>query len=62
MGDHITYNLSKKGYNVAKILPFGPVKNLIPYLIRRAQENSSVDGQTNRELNLLKKELLRRSN
>ena len=62
MGDHITYNLSKKGYNVAKILPFGPVKNLIPYLIRRAQENTSVDGQTNRELNLLKKELLRRNN
>ena len=62
MGDHITFNLSKKGYNVAKILPFGPVKNLIPYLIRRAQENTSVDGQTNRELNLLKKELSRRNN
>ena len=62
MGDNITFNLSKKGYNVAKILPFGPVKNLIPYLIRRAQENSSVGGQTNRELEYLKKELLRRNN
>ncbi len=62
MGDNITFNLSKKGYNVAKILPFGPVKNLIPYLIRRAQENSSVGGQTNRELKYLKKELLRRNN
>ena len=62
MGDNITFNLSQKGYNVAKILPFGPVKNLIPYLIRRAQENSSVGGQTNRELKYLKRELLRRNN
>jgi len=62
MGDNITFNLSRKGYNVAKILPFGPVKNLIPYLIRRAQENSSVGGQTNRELIYLQKELLRRNN
>ena len=61
MGDNITFNLSKEGYNVAKILPFGPVKNLIPYLIRRAQENSSVGGQTNRELIYLKKELIRRN-
>ena len=61
MGDNITFNLSQKGYNVAKILPFGPVKNLIPYLIRRAQENSSVGGQTNRELKYLKKELIRRN-
>ena len=61
MGDNITFNLSKKGYNVAKILPFGPIKNLIPYLIRRAQENSSVGGQTNRELIYLKKELIRRN-
>ena len=57
----IIINLSQKGYNVAKILPFGPVKNLIPYLIRRAQENSSVGGQTNRELKYLKKELIRRN-
>ena len=62
MGDNITFNLSKKGYNVAKILPFGPVKNLIPYLIRRAEENSSIGGQTNRELKYLKKEMLRRNN
>ena len=52
---------SQKGYNVAKILPFGPVKNLVPYLVRRAQENSSVGGQTNRELKYLKKELIRRN-
>ena len=61
MGDNITFNLSQKGYNVAKILPFGPVKNLVPYLVRRAQENSSVGGQTNRELKYLKKELIRRN-
>ena len=60
MSDNITFNLAKKGYNVAKILPFGPVENLVPYLIRRAQENSSFEGQSNRELSLLKKELLRR--
>ena len=60
MGDNISYNLAKKGYNVAKILPFGPIKNLIPYLIRRAEENSSFEGQTNRELNLINRELFRR--
>ena len=60
MSDNITFNLAKNGYNVAKILPFGPVENLVPYLIRRAQENSSFEGQSNRELNLLRKELLRR--
>ena len=60
MSDNITFNLAKKGYNVAKILPFGPVENLVPYLIRRAQENSSIEGQSSRELSLLKKELLRR--
>ena len=61
MSDNITYNLAKAGYNVAKILPFGPVENLVPYLIRRAQENSSFEGQSNRELSLLRKELKRRS-
>ena len=61
MGDNISYNLAKKGYNVAKILPFGPVENLMPYLIRRAQENSSIEGQSNRELDLINSELLRRS-
>jgi proline dehydrogenase len=45
---------------VAKILPFGPIKNLMPYLIRRAEENSSFEGQTNRELNLINRELFRR--
>ena len=60
MSDNITFNLASEGYNVAKILPFGPVENLVPYLIRRAQENSSFEGQSSRELSLLKKELLRR--
>ena len=61
MSDNITFNLASEGYNVAKILPFGPVENLVPYLIRRAQENSSFQGQSSRELSLLKKELIRRS-
>ena len=61
MGDNISYNLAKNGFNVAKILPFGPVENLMPYLIRRAQENSSLEGQSNRELVLINKELFRRN-
>jgi proline dehydrogenase len=60
MSDHISYNLSEKEYNVAKYLPFGPVKDVMPYLIRRAEENSSVAGQTSRELYLIKKEKQRR--
>ncbi len=60
MSDHISYNLSAKGYNVAKYLPFGPVRDVMPYLIRRAEENTSVAGQTSRELDLLKKERKRR--
>lgn len=60
MSDHISYNLAKEGYNVAKYLPFGPVKDVMPYLIRRAEENTSVAGQTSRELNLLKQEKKRR--
>ena len=60
MSDHISYNLSNAGYNVAKYLPFGPVKDVMPYLIRRAEENTSVAGQTTRELNLLKQERKRR--
>ena len=60
MSDHISFNLSKNGYNVAKYLPFGPVKDVMPYLIRRAEENTSVSGQTSRELGLLKKERKRR--
>lgn len=60
MSDHISYNLAKDGYNVAKYLPFGPVRDVMPYLIRRAEENTSVSGQTNRELRLLKEERERR--
>ena len=60
MSDHISYNLANKAYNVAKYVPFGPVKDVMPYLIRRAEENTSVAGQTNRELNLLKQERKRR--
>jgi proline dehydrogenase len=60
MSDHISYNLANQGYNVAKYLPFGPVKDVMPYLIRRAEENTSVAGQTTRELNLLTTERKRR--
>lgn len=60
MSDHISYNLSKEGFNVAKYLPFGPVRDVMPYLIRRAEENTSVAGQTSRELRLLKTERERR--
>ena len=60
MSDHISYNLASQGFNVAKYLPFGPVRDVMPYLIRRAEENTSVAGQTNRELNLLKIERKRR--
>lgn len=61
MSDNITFNLAKAGCHVSKYLPFGPIKDVIPYLMRRAQENSSVSGQTGRELLLIKKELKRRS-
>ncbi|MEH6619405.1 proline dehydrogenase family protein [Maribacter arcticus] len=60
MSDHISFNLAANGYNVAKYLPFGPVRDVMPYLIRRADENTSVAGQTSRELKLLKKERKRR--
>jgi proline dehydrogenase len=60
MGDHITFNMAVNGYNVSKYLPYGPISEVIPYLLRRAEENSSVNGQTNNELILLKKELKRR--
>ena len=60
MSDHISFNLANKGYNVAKYIPFGPVKDVMPYLIRRAEENTSVAGQTGRELALLSKEKKRR--
>lgn len=61
MSDNITFNLAKAGCSVSKYLPFGPIRDVIPYLMRRAQENSSVSGQTGRELGLIKKELQRRS-
>jgi proline dehydrogenase len=61
MSDHISYNLSLNNYNVAKYVPYGPVSEVMPYLIRRAQENTSVKGQTGRELNLILKEKARRS-
>lgn len=60
MSDNISYNLAAHGYNVAKYLPFGPVKDVMPYLIRRAEENTSVAGQTSRELTLIKTERNRR--
>lgn len=60
MSDNISYNLAENGYNVAKYLPFGPVRDVMPYLIRRAEENTSVAGQTSRELNLIKTERDRR--
>jgi proline dehydrogenase len=60
MSDNITYNLAEAGCSVSKYLPFGPIKDVIPYLMRRAQENTSVGGQTSRELNLIEKELKRR--
>ena len=60
MSDNITFNLAKAGCAVSKYLPFGPINDVIPYLMRRAQENSSVSGQTGRELSLIKKELKRR--
>ncbi|WP_378188423.1 proline dehydrogenase family protein [Aquimarina sp. W85] len=60
MSDHISFNLANEGYNVAKYLPFGPVRDVMPYLIRRAEENTSVAGQTSRELNLLSQERKRR--
>jgi len=62
MGDNISYNLADKGYNVAKYIPYGPVKFVMPYLIRRAEENTSVKGQTSHELDLILKEMKRRKN
>lgn len=60
MSDNISFILGNKGYNVAKYLPYGPIKKVMPYLIRRAQENTSVAGQTGRELSLIEKEIKRR--
>lgn len=60
MSDHISFNLSNAGYRVAKYVPYGPVAEVMPYLIRRAEENTSVAGQTGRELNLIDREIKRR--
>ena len=60
MSDHISFNMAHHGYNVAKYVPYGPVREVMPYLIRRADENTSVAGQTSRELSLIIKERKRR--
>ena len=60
MADHISFNLAKAGYQVVKYVPYGPLKEVIPYLIRRAEENTAVQGQTPRELELIQKERNRR--
>ncbi|TDI69715.1 MAG: proline dehydrogenase, partial [Bacteroidetes bacterium] len=60
MSDNISFNLSNAGYNVIKYLPYGPVNDVIPYLFRRAEENTSIAGQSSREYVLIKKELARR--
>ncbi len=60
MSDHISFNLANDGYNTVKYVPYGPVKDVLPYLIRRAEENTSIAGQTGRELNLIMQERKRR--
>jgi len=60
MSDHLTFTLAKAGFKVGKYVPFGPIKDVVPYLIRRAQENSSVNGEVGRELQMIQKELERR--
>ncbi len=60
MSEHISFNLAAAGYNVAKYVPYGPVRFVLPYLMRRVEENTSVKGQTGRELSLIKKEIERR--
>ncbi len=62
MSDNISFNMAKAKYNVAKYLPYGPVKHVLPYLFRRAEENTSVEGQTSRELFLISTEIKRRKN
>jgi len=60
MSDHISFNLSRLGYNVAKYVPYGPLQSVLPYLFRRAEENTSISGQMGRELSLIIKEQERR--
>jgi proline dehydrogenase len=60
MSDNITFNIAKAGYNVAKYVPYGPIHDVIPYLIRRAKENTAVTGDMSRELTFINKEINRR--
>ena len=60
MSDNITFNLANAGYNAAKYVVYGPIKDVIPYLIRRTEENTSVTGEMSRELLLIDKEMRRR--
>ena len=60
MSDNLSYNLAHAGYNVAKYVPYGPVEAVMPYLLRRANENTAIAGQSSREFNLIKKEMQRR--
>jgi proline dehydrogenase len=60
MSDNISYNLARAGYNVAKYVPYGPVRSVMPYLFRRAEENTSIAGQSSREFRLIEKEMQRR--
>jgi len=60
MSDNISFNLADQGYNVVKYLPYGPIKKVVPYLIRRAKENSSIANQTSREMELIQNEIKRR--
>jgi proline dehydrogenase len=60
MSDNISFNLAEAGYNVSKYVPYGPVKAVMPYLFRRAAENTSVSGQSSRELSLIRNEIKRR--
>lgn len=62
MSDHISFNLANEGYNVVKYVPYGPIETVMPYLFRRAEENTSIAGQSSRELELIRQELKRRKN
>ena len=60
MSDHISFNLANAGFNVVKYVPYGPIETVMPYLFRRAEENTSIAGQSSRELELITKEIKRR--
>jgi len=60
MSEHISFNIAKCGYNASKYIPYGPIKSVMPYLIRRAEENKGIQEQTNREFEVIKKEMRRR--